>query len=486
MSIAWLDAVDVAHSIAQGELTAVEAVQTCAERIARLEPRLHALLSDRLDAALHQARAMDAAPAAERKDKPLYGVPVILKDNICTADMPTTCASRMLASFVPPYDATVVRRLREAGAILVAKSNLDEFAMGSSTENSAFGPSRNPWDTTRVPGGSSGGSAVAVAAGEAPLALGSDTGGSIRQPAALCGVVGLKPTYGRVSRYGLVAYASSLDQIGPLARSVRDVALLLQVIAGPDPRDSTCVNLPVPDYVGACREDVRGMRIGVPREYLAAGVQPEVATAVRAAVDRFVELGAHAEECSLPTTEYCLAAYYIVAPAEASSNLARYDGVKYGYRTAHQDGGPVQMVVRSRVEGFGAEVKQRILIGTYALAAGYYEAYYKRAQQVRTLIRQDFARAFQRYDLLVTPTSPTVAFRLGERTQDPLAMKLSDICTVPANMAGLPGISVPCGFADGLPIGLQILARPFHEETLVRAAYTYEQATEWHLRRPAL
>jgi len=451
----------------------------------QVEPRLHALLTPRVEEALDEASRLDPGSTMAAEERPLLGLPIIVKDNICTRGVRTTCGSRMLERFVPPYDATVIERLKTAGAVLLAKSNLDEFAMGSSTENSAFGPSRNPWDLGRVPGGSSGGSAAAVAAGEAPLALGSDTGGSIRQPAALCGIVGLKPTYGRVSRYGLVAYASSLDQIGPMTRTVQDAALLLHVIAGPDRRDSTCVAADVPDYVGACRPDVRGLRIGVPQEYFRLGVQPEVTAAVRRAVGTLTELGAVAEECSMPSTEYALAAYYVLAPAEASSNLARYDGVKYGYRTA-QASGHVDLTVRSRAEGFGPEVKQRIMIGTYALSAGYYEAYYKRAQQVRTLIRRDFARAFERFDVLITPTSPTVAFRLGERAQDPLAMKLADVCTIPANMAGVPGISLPCGFAEGLPIGLQIMGRPFDEETVLRVAYTYEQATEWHQRRPAL
>lgn len=485
MALTEMGAKELAELIAQGGVSAEEAVMATLERIQQTEPYLHALLTVCPEQAISHARELDRSRTSETRG-PLAGVPVIVKDNICTAGIETTCASRMLADWVPPYSATVVERLQQAGGIVVAKSNLDEFAMGSSTENSAFGPSRNPWNVACVPGGSSGGSASSVAARQAPLALGSDTGGSIRQPAALCGIVGLKPTYGRVSRYGLVAYASSLDQIGPMARSVRDVALLFQVIAGGDRKDSTCVSMPPSDYEAACMADVRGLRIGVPREYFASGVQAEVASAVRTAVDTLSDLGAIAEECSMPSTSWSLAAYYVIAPAEASSNLARYDGVKYGFRANAAGRGHTGMAERTRAEGFGREVKQRIMVGTYALSAGYYEAYYKRAQQVRTLIRRDFERAFERYDVLITPTSPTVAFRLGERAEDPLAMKLADTCTLPANMAGVPAISVPCGFHDGLPIGLQIMAKPFDEVTLLRAAYTYEQATDWWRRSPEL
>jgi aspartyl-tRNA(Asn)/glutamyl-tRNA(Gln) amidotransferase subunit A len=409
---------------------------------------------------------------------------VALKDNLCTTGVRTTAGSKILYNFVPPYDATVVARLRAAGAVFVGKANLDEFAMGSSTENSGFHTTRNPWDLERVPGGSSGGSAAAVAARECLVALGSDTGGSIRQPAALCGVVGLKPTYGRVSRYGLIAYASSLDQIGPLGKDVLDCALTLNAIAGHDPSDSTSTAVPVPDFTAACRADVKGLRIGVPKEFFAQGVSSEVSATVRAAIDKLVELGATAEECSLPSIDYCLAAYYILAPAEASSNLARFDGVKYGLRTTEL-AGHIGLMEKTRDEGFGAEVKQRIMIGTYALSAGYYDAYYKRAQQVRTLIRRDFERAFERFDVLATPTTPGPAFKIGEKA-DPLEMKLADVCTLPVNMAGIPGISLPCGFLNGLPVGLQILARAYDEETLFRAATAYEQATNWRSQRPAL
>lgn len=503
--ICRMGAAELHKRITSGDLTPDQVAEAHRARIAEAEPIVKALLTV-LDPPDKAGERGSGRAAAEPKGRLLEGIPVVVKDNICTAGVRTTCGSRILREFVPPYDATVIAKLRSAGALILAKSNLDEFAMGSSTENSAFGPSRNPWDPSRVPGGSSGGSAAAVAAFEAPLALGSDTGGSIRQPAALCGVVGMKPTYGRVSRYGLVAYASSLDQIGPIARTVRDAALLLDVICGADPMDSTTLPLPPTSFVNACRADVKGLRIGLPREYFGHGVEATVAAAVRQAADRLCGLGAHVEECSLPSTEFALAAYYILAPAEASSNLARYDGVKYGHRAgagarrsgakhaeslnveeadgagSDRDAGPVGhglLTERSRGEGFGAEVKQRIMIGTYALSAGYYDAYYLRAQQVRTLIRREFERAFERYDVLLTPTSPTIAFRLGERSADPLAMKLADICTIPANLAGLPAISVPCGFDQGLPIGLQIIGKPLDEATVIRVAYTFEQGAPW-------
>lgn len=471
--------------LARKEVSAREIAEALFARIEAVEPRVRAYLTLTHDAAMAQAAAVDEKIARGESLGPLGGIPLAIKDNICTRGIRTTCASRILPNFIPPYDATVVSALKSEGTILVGKTNCDEFAMGSSTENSGYGPSSNPWDITRVPGGSSGGSAAAVAAGEAIIALGSDTGGSIRQPASFCGIVGLKPTYGRVSRYGLVAYASSLDQIGPLSKTVEDAALVLNAIAGKDPRDTTSVDLPVPDFTQACRADVKGLRIGVPAEFFAQGVDTKVAALVRAAVDKLCALGATAEECSLPSIDYSLAAYYIIAPAEASSNLARYDGVKYGHRSKDY-AGHIGLMEVTRAEGFGDEVKQRIMIGTYALSAGYYDAYYKRAQQVRTLIRRDFDRAFQRYDLLATPTAPTPAFKIGEKSGDPLAMKLADVCTIPANMAGIPGISLPCGFLDGLPVGLQLFAKPFAEETLFRAAYTYEQATEWHKRRAEL
>lgn len=405
-----------------------------------------------------------------------------VKDIICTQELPTTCGSRILEGWLPPYDATVVTRLRDAGAIVLGKTNLDEFAMGSSTENSAFGPTRNPWDLERVPGGSSGGSAAAVAAGMAPLALGSDTGGSIRQPAGFTGVVGLKPTYGRVSRYGLVAFASSLDQIGPMTRTVADAALLLRVIAGHDPRDSTSADLPVPDYAAALNGRADGLRIGIAREAFGAGLQPEVREAVMAAAGVLEGLGASLTEVSLPAIDYALPTYYLLATSEASANLARYDGVQYGLRVRTDD--IFSMYTRTRRQGFGSEVKRRIMLGTYALSAGYYEGFFLKAQRVRTLVRKEFLDAFARVDLVLMPVSPTVAFRLGEKVDDPLQMYLADVYTIPVNLAGLPGISVPCGLAGGLPIGLQLIGRPFDEATVLRAAHAYEQATPWHTQRP--
>jgi aspartyl-tRNA(Asn)/glutamyl-tRNA(Gln) amidotransferase subunit A len=477
--------VELSALLRTGEIGTREVVQAALERIDAVDGRVKSFLTVTRDEALARANEIDRRRAAGESLGPLAGIPFAVKDNFCTRGVRTTCGSRILPDFRPPYSATVVDRLEAAGAILLGKTNCDEFAMGSSTENSGYGPTFNPWDLTRAPGGSSGGSAAAVAAGEAPLALGSDTGGSIRQPAALCGIVGLKPTYGRVSRYGLVAYASSLDQIGPMSRTVGDAAFLLQAISGHDPLDSTSVDLGVPDYRASCKADVKGLRIGVPKEYLGSGVDDSVAGLVRSGIETLCSLGATAEECSLPTTEYGLAAYYIIAPAEASSNLARYDGVRFGHRTRRQ-AGHVGLMEKTRDEGFGDEVKQRIMIGAYALSAGYYDAYYKRAQQVRTLIRRDFDLAFERFDVLITPTSPTVAFKIGEKSADPLAMKLADVCTLPVNLAGLPGISIPCGFSDGLPVGLQIIGKPFEEETILRAAYTFEQSTDWHKRRPAL
>lgn len=469
-------------AIARGDVSAREATQAALDRIGALDPRLHAFLTVAADPALADADAIDARRASGDPLPPLAGVPIAVKDNICTRGVRTTAGSRSLHNFVPPYDATVIERLRAAGAVVIGKTNCDEFGMGSSTENSAYYPTVNPWALDRVPGGSSGGSAAAVAGMEAPLALGSDTGGSIRQPASFCGVVGMKPTYGRVSRYGLIAFASSLDQIGPLARSTRDCALMLTAVAGHDPCDSTSAPLRPPDFTQACREGLHGLRIGVPREFFGAGVAHGVAAAVRCAIDQLMALGATAEECSLPYAEYALAAYYIVAPAEASSNLARFDGVRYGLRTSEM-AGHIGLTEKTRGEGFGAEVKQRIMIGTYALSAGYYDAYYRRAQQVRTLIRRDFDRAFETFDVLATPTAPTTAYRLCENA-DPLQMKLGDVCTLPASLAGIPGMSVPCGFVAGLPVGMQLLGRPFAEETLLRVAYSYEQATNWHAALP--
>jgi aspartyl-tRNA(Asn)/glutamyl-tRNA(Gln) amidotransferase subunit A len=414
-------------------------------------------------------------------------VPVALKDVIAVKGQRLSCGSKILENFVSPYDATVTEKLRAAGAVVFGRVNMDEFAMGSSTENSAFGASRNPWDTDRIPGGSSGGSAVAVAADECLAALGSDTGGSIRQPAALCGCVGLKPTYGRVSRYGLVAYASSLDQIGPFTKTVRDAATVLGVISGHDPRDSTSVPQPVPDYSAALTGQIKGLKLGLPREYLAAGgLDPQVKAAVDAAVNQLRELGAELVEISLPHTDYALATYYIIATAEASANLARFDGIRYGLRAEGQD--PIELYQNTRGQGFGDEVKRRIILGTYVLSSGYYDAYYLRAQRVRTLIRQDFLKAFEKVDAIVTPTTPTAAFKVGEKVADPLQMYLSDIFTLSCNLAGICGISIPCGFTDSpkLPIGLQLLGKPFGEESLLRIAHAYEQATEWHQARPTL
>ncbi len=468
----------------RGATTPSEVVRAILDRIDALEARLHAYLFLDRESVLREAARWDGLAA--RDDAPLLaGIPIAVKDTICTRGWPTTCGSRMLERFRPPYDATVVTRLREAGAIVLGKANCDEFAMGSSTENSAFGPTRNPWDRARVPGGTSGGSAAAVAAGEATIALGSDTGGSIRQPAAFCGVVGLKPTYGRVSRYGLVAFASSLEQIGPMARDVRDVALMLQVIAGRDPADSTSADVEVPPYPARLTGSIRGVRLGVVREFLAEGVDPGVASAVRQAIATCRDLGAICEEVSLPHAPYALPAYYLIAPAEASSNLARYAGVHYGRRSSGADD-LYTLYARTRREGFGAEVKRRIMLGTYALSAGYYDAFYLRAQRVRTLIRRDFEAAFARFDALLGPVAPTAAFRFGEKIDDPLQMYLSDVYTVPLNLAGVPGISVPCGFAGGLPVGLQVVGRPFEEAAILNVAYAFEQATAFHTRRPPL
>ena len=467
--------------LASKNISAVELTRLALERIEKLEPKIHAFLTVTPDLALEQAEEADKRLNGNGPDPcALTGIPVMVKDNISTAGVATTAGSRILEGYVPPYDATVVELLRSAGAIIVGKGNLDEFAMGSSNENSAFAPVRNPWDTSRVPGGSSGGAAAAVAAGECFIALGSDTGGSIRQPAALCGVVGMKPTYGLVSRYGLIAFASSLDQIGPLGRDVLDCAHTLNVIARRDPRDSTSVQGPEDDYTKGIDAGVRGMRLAVPREYLAEGIEPGVRSAFEKAVGKLESLGARIEEISLPLTGHALAVYYIIAPSEASANLARYDGFKYGLSTADA-ANSWEVMDQTRGRGFGPEVKRRILLGAYALSAGYYDAYYKKAQQVRTLIRREFQQAFERCDALITPTSPTVAFKLGSRTDDPMSMYLSDVCTIPANIAGLPGVSVPAGFSGHLPVGLQILGPPFGDAAILRTAYAYEQATEWRL-----
>ncbi len=486
MSALWnLTLHEALDALRHGESTAVALTQAVLERILAVDNDIRAYLTLTPEAALEQAQTADAL-RAEGQDAPLLGVPIAIKDNISTQGIETTAGSKILEGYIPPFDATIVRRLKAAGAVILGKTNLDEFAMGSSTENSAFFPTRNPWDLSRVPGGSSGGSAAAVAAGEALAAVGTDTGGSVRQPAALCGVVGVRPTYGRCSRYGLVAFASSLDQPGPLTRDVTDAALLLQVLAGHDPLDGTTWPEAAPDYVTALSADVQGLRIGVPREYFAAGLQPDVERAVRAALQTFVELGAQVEEVQLPHTDYALATYYLIAPAEASANLARFDGIRYGFRAEGDFETVTELYARTRGAGFGPEVQRRIMLGTYALSAGYYDAYYLKAQKVRTLIKGDFDAAFAHVDLIAGPTSPTTAFRLGERTADPLQMYLADIFTLSQALAGIPALSLPCGFdADGLPIGLQLAAPALHEARLFRAAFAYEQATEWHKHKPA-
>jgi aspartyl-tRNA(Asn)/glutamyl-tRNA(Gln) amidotransferase subunit A len=475
---------ELTAAYAAGERSPVAVTEAYLARIDTLDARIGAYLTVMRDEALAAARASESRYRAGRPAGPLDGAPVALKDVFCTRGIRTTCGSRILETFVPPYDATLVERLRAAGAVILGKTNMDEFAMGSSTEHSAFHVTRNPWDLTRVPGGSSGGSAAAVAGGLAAGAFGTDTGGSVRQPAAFCGVVGLKPTYGRVSRYGLVAFASSLDHVAPFALDVVDAGLLLGAVAGHDPLDATSVEAPVPDYVAGLAGGVRRLRIGVPDEYFGAGLDPEIERAVRSAIDVLRELGATIERVSLPSTEHGVATYYIVAPAEASSNLARYDGVKYGLRIAGKD--LIDMASRTRAAGFGAEVKRRIMLGTYALSAGYHDAYYGQAQKVRTLVRRDFEAAFARVDLLAAPTTPGVAFRHGAKS-DPLAMYMNDVYTIPASMTGLPALSIPCGFSDaGLPIGLQLIGRALDEATLLRAAHAYEHATPWHQRHPVL
>jgi aspartyl-tRNA(Asn)/glutamyl-tRNA(Gln) amidotransferase subunit A len=463
------------------EISSVELTRAYIERIDAVEPSIKAYLHVMTDVALTQAADADRRIEGGDVDA-LTGVPIALKDILCTVDAPTTAASKILEGYVSPYDATVVRRLREQGAVFLGKTNTDEFAMGSSTENSAYGPTHNPWDTDRVPGGSSGGSSAAVAAREATISLGSDTGGSIRQPAGFCGVVGLKPTYGRVSRYGLMAFASSLDQIGPFARTVEDAALMLRAIAGHDPMDATSVPTPVPDYATSFRTDLKGVRVGVAREYSVAGMEPGVDAAMKAAIAKLEEMGAEIVEVSLPHTQYALATYYITAPAEASANLARYDGVRYGQRKEGED--LQAMYMRTRGEGFGPEVKRRIMLGTYALSSGYYDAYYVKAQKVRTLIKQDFDTAFADVDVIVAPTSPTVAFPIGSRTDDPYQMYLADVFTIPANMAGIPGIAVPCGFSEELPVSLQLLGKAFNEATVLGVAHAYEQAAGWYQKLP--
>ena len=471
---------------ATGDTTAVAITDAFLAAIARRDPQIHAFLHVDETSAREQAKAVDAKRAAGEPLGPLAGIPIAIKDVLCTRGTATTCSSRMLEKFVPPYDATVIAKLKAADAVLIGKTNMDEFAMGSSTENSAFGATRNPWNPAYIPGGSSGGSAAAVAACESPLSLGTDTGGSIRQPAALCGIVGMKPTYGRVSRYGLIAFASSLDQIGPFAHSVEDCARLLEVISGHDPKDSTSVDLPVPAYSKTVNDPVKELRIGVPKEFFTDGLDAEVEQAVRTALKEYEKHGATIVDVSLPHSPYALAAYYIVAPAEASSNLARYEGMHYGHRTSEK-ADLIGTYAMSRSEGFGAEVQRRIMIGTYVLSSGYKDAYYLKALKVRRLVKQDFDTAFASCDVIIGPTTPTAAFPIGDKSDDPLAMYLSDVYTVSCNLAGIPGISVPCGFTKaGLPIGLQLLAAPFEEDKLLQIARMYESTTEWHTRRPTL
>jgi aspartyl-tRNA(Asn)/glutamyl-tRNA(Gln) amidotransferase subunit A len=475
-----------AHELLQQrEISSVELTEAVLKRINGVENKIRACVTVTEDIALKQAQEADE-DIKSGTIMPLAGIPVLIKDVICTKGIRTTCSSKMLQNFVPPYDATVVERLKTQKAVILGKANMDEFAMGSSTEHSAFFPSHNPWDLSRVPGGSSGGPAAAVAADEAIYALGSDTGGSIRQPAGFCNVVGLKPTYGRVSRFGLVAFASSLDQIGPITKDVTDCALVMDAIAGYDPRDSTSAPYPVPDYARKLTPDLKGMKIGIPKEYFTESMQNEIKTVLATAIKKLQELGAEVDwETSSPHTKYALAAYYILAPSEASANLARYDGVKYGFSERNASN-VIEAVEKTRQFGFGAEVKRRIMLGTYALSAGYYDAYYLKAQKVRALIKQEFEQAFEKYDALVTPTSPTVAFKLGEKLEDPLQMYLSDVCTLPINIAGIPAISIPAGFVQELPVGMQIIGKPFDEATILQIAFAYEQVTDWHKRRPLL
>ena len=487
MTLLGRSATDIRNEVASGTVSALDVCRAAVEQAAAVNPQLNAFNLVASDHALARAADIDRRRAAGETLGPLAGVPIALKDNLCVRDMRTTASSKILEHYLPPYSATVVDRLEAAGAVIIGKTNCDEFAMGSSTENSAFGPVHNPWALDRTPGGSSGGSAVAVAARCAPIALGSDTGGSIRQPASFCGVFGLKPTYGRVSRYGLLAFASSLDQIGPFTTSVADAALTLQVMAGADRNDSTSSSAPVPDYAAALTGDVRGLRVGVPRAFVTEGVDPAVRQAFDAALQTLQTLGATLVDIELPHARYAIPVYYLVCTAEASSNLARYDGVRYGYRAAaSREQSLREMYSRSRDEGFGAEVKRRIALGTYVLSAGYYDAFYLKALQVRTLMRRDYDAAFERVDVVALPTSPTPPFKLGEKTDDPLQMYLDDIFTVSANLVGLPGISIPCGFAGTLPIGFQLLGRPFDEATILRAADAFERTTDWHRRTPEL
>ena len=485
MNLYQLTAHEAGDLLRRREVSSLELTKTILDRISNVDEKVHAFVTVSGELALKQAQEADQR-IARGEATPLTGIPAVIKDNMCTNGVRTTCSSRMLENFIPPYDATVVERLNAAGMVMLGKANMDEFAMGSSTEHSAFFPTHNPWDLSRVPGGSSGGSTVVVAADEAIYALGSDTGGSIRQPAGFCNVVGFKPTYGRVSRFGLIAFASSLDQIGPLTKDVTDCAIVMNAISGHDSRDSTSLPHAVPDYTKSLIPHLQGLRLGVPQEYFVSGMQKGVADAMHSAIKRLEELGAKIEwDVSLPHTRYALAAYYIIAPSEASANLARYDGVKYGF-SARDANSMWDALRKTKQFGFGAEVKRRIMLGTYALSAGYYDAYYLKAQKVRTLIRQEFDHAFEKFDALITPTSPTVPFKIGEKVDDPVQMYLSDVCTLPINIAGVPAISIPAGFVDGLPAGMQIIGKPLSEETLLRIAFAYEQSTDWHKKKPPL
>jgi aspartyl-tRNA(Asn)/glutamyl-tRNA(Gln) amidotransferase subunit A len=475
---------EASEALRRREISAAELTRAHLDRIEQVEGSVRAFVTVTEQHATREAEEVDRLRGEGVELGPLAGIPLAIKDVISTKGVRTTCSSRILERYTPPFDATVMTRLREARAIMVGKTNMDEFAMGSSTENSAFFPTRNPWDLDRVPGGSSGGSAAAVAAGEAMASLGSDTGGSVRQPGALTNTTALKPTYGRVSRFGLIAFASSLDQIGPFTRSARDMALMLQAIAGYDPLDSTSINAPVPDYSAALTGDIKGMRIGVPQEYFVEGTEPGVRAAVEQAIETLKSLGAEVGECSLPHTRYGVAAYYIIAPAECSANLSRYDGVKYGHTSKRTSGGLIDYMSETRAEGFGPEVKRRIMLGAYALSSGYYDAYYLKAERVRTLIKQDFNAAFERFDALISPTSPSVAFKLGAKIADPYAMYLNDVFTIPANLAGICGLSMPGGFSEGLPVGVQLLGPALGEATLLRIADAYQRVTDFHTKWP--
>lgn len=486
MNLTSLTIHGLSEKLKNRETTSVEATKAFLKRIEEVEPKVRAFITVTAEEALKSAGEADIRIAKGEGTTPLTGVPIAVKDIFCTKDIRTTCASKILEGFVPPYDSTVVRKLKEAGAVILGKNNMDEFAMGSSTENSAFSPTRNPWALDRVPGGSSGGSAASVAAGECAASIGTDTGGSIRQPASCCAVVGLKPTYGRVSRFGMIAFASSLDQAGPFTKDVTDSAIMLNAMAGHDPSDSTSIRAEVPDYRTFLTGEVKGLKIGIPKEYFIEGMDKEVEASVREALEVLKKAGAALVPVTLPHTEYAVGVYYLVATAEASSNLARYDGVKYGLRVDNA-GSLLDMYKKTRDEGFGGEVKRRIMLGTYSLSAGYYDAYYKKASQVRTLIKNDFDTAFKSCDIIATPTAPTAAFKLGERVEDPLTMYLSDIFTISCNLAGIPGISLPCGFTkEGLPVGLQLLGRMLDEGTVLKTAYAFERATEWHKRRPKI